>query len=349
MKIAYLLESADLYGGVRIVFDQARFLIARGHEVAIYAAGGNHHWYPYDVPVTYVSRLDRLDAEAAVPDVAVATFWTTVVPATRWGVPLVVHLCQGFEWALPEYAPMRQAIETVYALPIPKITIGDWLSRRLRERFGPSAFPIACVGQIVDTRMFNAPGLFESFKRSLRRSPHRVLVVGIFESWVKGVRVALEAIAQLRGEGVSIHLTRVATSQISKAEHEITHVNEYYHNIKPETIKSIYAASVVLLAPSFDPEGFGLPFAEALACGLPVVASAIPSHLSLDDARDYACFVPEGDSAAMAHGVRSVLSDRRLRQQLSRRGVAVTHGRLEGHRVARALENAFMQLACDER
>ena len=58
IKICYLLESADLGGGVRVVFDQARTLSAIGHEVVIRACFGDHSWYPYPVNIRYVEKTD---------------------------------------------------------------------------------------------------------------------------------------------------------------------------------------------------------------------------------------------------------------------------------------------------
>lgn len=59
LKICYLLESTNLSGGVRVVFDQTRVLRERGHEVKVRALFGDHMWYPYSVDVDYVSDLLR--------------------------------------------------------------------------------------------------------------------------------------------------------------------------------------------------------------------------------------------------------------------------------------------------
>ena len=67
-------------------------------------------------------------------------------------------------------------------------------------------------------------------------------------------------------------------------------------------------------------EGFGLVPLEAMAVGTPVVttaAGAVPEVVG-----DAAIVVPVGDSAALAHGLRQVLGDESLAQDLADAGEA---------------------------
>ena len=69
-------------------------------------------------------------------------------------------------------------------------------------------------------------------------------------------------------------------------------------------LASIYRRSAVLLMPS-DREGFGLPIAEALACGTPVVASDIPSLRETGGTA--AVYAARGDAAAFAREALALL------------------------------------------
>jgi glycosyltransferase involved in cell wall biosynthesis len=62
-------------------------------------------------------------------------------------------------------------------------------------------------------------------------------------------------------------------------------------------------ASVVVVAS--DREGFGLPVAEALACGVPVVASDIPSLR--ETGGEAAVYCPRGDAAAFARAALALM------------------------------------------
>ncbi len=81
----------------------------------------------------------------------------------------------------------------------------------------------------------------------------------------------------------------------------------------------LYNAAQALVLPSFD-EGFGLPVLEAMACGIPVVASRIPALRGL--ANDAGLFFEPGAPDELAHRLGEVLSNAQLRQALSRKGLS---------------------------
>ena len=348
MRICYLLESTELCGGVRVVFDQARALARRGHQVLVRTLNGEHNWYPYPVQVDYVSRLSQPFPHHTEPDVVVGTFWTTIDPAIKIMAPLTVHLCQGYEGALVEYSHMLGAIEAAYLTPIPKITIGEWLSDQLKADFGTQAFPIFCIGQIVDTDLFHpAPYIWHRLW-SFCRPPFRILVAGLYESSCKGVADGLKAVTIMRQQGEPVHLIRVSPGKLSKQEASVTEIDEYHTMISPRAMASLYRRAHLFLAPSLKAEGFGLPFAESLASGLPAVATMIPSHLSFSKEKDYACFVPEADPEAMAQAGYKVLHNRALRHRLRRRGPSVIRRRFRAYEVTRHLEAVFTRLISND-
>lgn len=322
MIICYLLESTELSGGVRVVFDHARLLTKKGHKVIIRAKYGNHQWYHHAIDVDYVDDLaSPFRANTAAPDVVIATFWTTVQAAIQLNCSNVFHFCQGYEADFPEYANQRKQIEQAYHLPIPKLTIGDWLTARLQQIYGSSNFTVQTIGQIVDTALFTPPHL--SFKRILRRllrRPVKILLIGLFESSVKGIPDALHAIRILRQQNVQLYVTRVSSHPLSEKEKNITQIDCYLSMLSPQIVADLYRTHDLMLAPSLAQEGFGLPFVEALASGLPCVATAIPSHLSFDHTHDYAVFVPPSNPSAMARAISTLLGNPHKQAYLRKRG-----------------------------
>jgi glycosyltransferase involved in cell wall biosynthesis len=76
------------------------------------------------------------------------------------------------------------------------------------------------------------------------------------------------------------------------------------------TLAAIYRRADVVLQPS-EAEGFGLPLAEALACGAPVVASDLPALREVGGAA--ALYCPVGDTAAWAQAASALLQEHRAK------------------------------------
>ena len=82
--------------------------------------------------------------------------------------------------------------------------------------------------------------------------------------------------------------------------------------VSMEKLAALYRGAIALVMPSLE-EGFGLPVAEAMACGTPVIASDIPS---LREVSGGAALHTNDLAAAM----RRMLSDEALRGELAQKG-----------------------------
>lgn len=78
----------------------------------------------------------------------------------------------------------------------------------------------------------------------------------------------------------------------------------------------------VLCAPSLGGESFGIVLTEALAAGIPVVASDIPGYRAVLAEGAAGVLVPPGEASALESALLSLLHDRGLRRDLSVAGIA---------------------------
>jgi glycosyltransferase involved in cell wall biosynthesis len=141
-----------------------------------------------------------------------------------------------------------------------------WAYPRLRRR-------IAVIPNVVDTTMFAAPRVPRA-----PGEPARLLFVGHMETPVKGVNYLLEAVARLTAQGVAVRLDLAGGGRL-QASYEATAqrlgVAErcLFHGVLPPgAVAGLLAASDLLVLPSLA-ETFGVVLIEALAAGVPVVAT----------------------------------------------------------------------------
>jgi glycosyltransferase involved in cell wall biosynthesis len=88
--------------------------------------------------------------------------------------------------------------------------------------------------------------------------------------------------------------------------------------IADEDLPALYSLADLFVFPSLY-EGFGLPVLEAMACGTPVVTSAVSSLPEV--AGDAALLVDPLDTQALAEAMRRVMDDAKLRSEMVQKGL----------------------------
>jgi rhamnosyl/mannosyltransferase len=116
-----------------------------------------------------------------------------------------------------------------------------------------------------------------------------------------------------------------------------------------EEIVPYYLASDVYVLPSVAPsEAFGIVQIEAMACGLPVVNTSLPSgvpYVSRDGETGFT--VPPGDAGALASAVSRLLSDDALRRRLGDAGRERAHAEFSKETLALRILDAYNAPASD--
>jgi glycosyltransferase involved in cell wall biosynthesis len=149
-----------------------------------------------------------------------------------------------------------------------------------------------------------------------------VLYVGNSDDRNKGARYLVEAMALLKDRDV--HLTVVDRSTawtvptLAKDLGIADRVTLTGRLPKDELVR-LYNACEVFVSPSLY-EGFGLPAAEAMACGAPVIATTAGAFPEVIEDGNSGLLVPPRDARALAQAIERVRSDSFLRYKLGREG-----------------------------
>jgi glycosyltransferase involved in cell wall biosynthesis len=89
------------------------------------------------------------------------------------------------------------------------------------------------------------------------------------------------------------------------------HIKGY---IPTQNLPIVYNLAKLFVYPSTY-EGFGFPPLEAMACGTPVITTAISAML--DNVGDAGLLIPPQDESALTNAIETLLSDIALRDHLS--------------------------------
>jgi glycosyltransferase involved in cell wall biosynthesis len=332
LTITYLLEDTVLFGGVKVILLQANLLHRRGHRVTVLSKGSPPDWLQLEARFRQVPVFSPETVPPA--DVTVATYWTTL-EAVREGAGEVAHYCQGFEASYTHNDAEHPAILDAYRQPVPGLVVAPHLGVLLRRRFHR---PSRVVLQPLEP--FWRPRWRGPWPAPPRRP--RILVTAPLEIDWKGTATALEALAQLRRDGFPCRVVRLSQWPQTEAERAILAADEFHTHLGPEEAAALVRSCDLLLAPSWEQEGFGLPVLEAMASGVPVVASDISCFR--DFTGEAAIRVPFDDPRAFAAAAAELLSQAGEWRRRRRAGIKIARNYRED-RAAQSAEEALRWVA----
>ena len=155
------------------------------------------------------------------------------------------------------------------------------------------------------------------------KQPNSLLYVGNSDDRNKGARYLLEAFALLNRRR-DLHLTvvdRPNADLVPKLSEELGIADRVTltGRVSQEELVRLYNGTQLFVSPSLY-EGFGLPAAEAMACGTPVVATTAGAYPEVIEDGVSGLLVPPRDAPALADAIERVLDDASLRHRLGQGG-----------------------------
>jgi glycosyltransferase involved in cell wall biosynthesis len=214
---------------------------------------------------------------------------------------------------------LRMQIRVVRRLPR-IITVSESSKRDIAEQLGVRLDRMAVVPVGVDHTHFRP-------LPDIARVPGRIMTTASADVPMKGLVPLLEAVAKVRTERPVelVVVGRPREGSIIPATIERLGLDgavEFVGGVDHDRIVELYAEAEVAVVPSLY-EGFSLPAIEAMACGVPLVATtggALPEVVGDHD--DTALLVPPGDPSALAAAISRLLDDAALRTRIGRAGRA---------------------------
>ena len=339
--------------------------LCRGVDVVHVPAGPPEH-LPKDELLPYMGTFGRWLARdwsrrGLRPDLVHAHFWMSGVAALvareATGVPTVQtfhalgSVKRRHQGAQDTSPPSRIDTERRIADEVDLVIATCRDEVRELGLMGVSSERVTVVPCGVDTSHFTPTGPAET----VRRQRHRLLSLGRMVER-KGIGTVIEALVHVPGvelvvaggppaadlprDAEAVRLTALAR-QLGVAD-RVRLIGQVGHDDVPGLIRS---ADVVVTTPWYEP--FGIVPLEVMACGRPLVGSAVGGLLDSVEDGVTGVLVPPRDPLAVAAAVRRLLADpeRMRRLGLAARRRAVQH--YDWTRVAQTTEQAYLRVAHD--
>ena len=238
--------------------------------------------------------------------------------------------------------------ERIYSNPrVRLVPVSHLVAKQLREYFGRTDVRVIPNG--VSTDQFHPPARIahrEKARKEFELLPSDFVLLLIGNDWVKkGLRCLLRAMALCTDSSLRLLVVGKDDPAIFANEIADSILKNSVRFLPPrEDVLTYYAAADVYVGPSLE-DAFGLPILEAMACGLPVIASSFAGACEAieDGANGLILRAPE-NAVELASKIKLLVSDERLRNSLGT-AAAETARNYSWEQNAAALRDVLVEVA----
>ena len=300
LRPRHLLSPTDTYEYFGHLSGKFVEPITYGKRVYAYL---KRHLGDYDVVLdnqTLVSDILKLKTQLNLPLVTTIHHPITrdrqlaVEAATGWRQRWLVRRWYSFLKVQSKVAPQLEFVTCP----------SEHAKKDIVAEFGLDADRIQPIPLGVDQTAFRP-------RTDVKRAPMRLISTASADTPLKGLPFLLEAYHQLLPTFPQLELVVIGKLRDGQAKRTIKRLGlsdrvVFKSGLSREALAEEFAAATIAVSPSLY-EGFGLPAAEAMSCGTPVIVTdggALP-----EVAGDAGIVVPKGDATALASAISDLLAD----------------------------------------
>jgi len=262
--------------------------------------------------------------------------------AHKEGVPRIVHSTHGHPFSihgrlagrLYTFLERRAAAWCDALAVLSRDETGEYLRRRIG-----GADRILAIGNGLPPSAYSVEtGAAERIRRELRLRGQFVVGTVCRLSREKGLPCLLEAFARL-GPSAVLLIVGDGPMRVSiegRARRPDLAGRVHFAGFQRRPAEWMAAMDVFVLASTY--EGFGLAALEAMAAGVPVVATRVGGLRELLEGGRGGVLVPPGDPEALATAIRSLMADHRRRSSHIEEGRRIARQRTEERTAGEYLE-----------
>jgi glycosyltransferase involved in cell wall biosynthesis len=227
------------------------------------------------------------------------------------------------------------------------IAVSDSAREDIIARVGVASERVRVVHIGVDSDLYQPTP-------SVAKVPGRILAMASADVPLKGLAPLLEAMAMLRAGRDDVEMV-VVSKHRHRSEVPATLKRlglngsvRFVSGVDEPALLKLYSEAEVAVVPSLY-EGFSLPAVQAMACGVPLVATtagALPEVVGRDG--ETGLMVRPGDPGQLAAALDLALGDRALRERLAVAGRARVVERFTWLRTAKGLAREYRRVMAGE-
>ena len=333
MRITFITSGFGLSGGTKAIFELANNLTKGGHEVFVICSltpfvFADRWFNPFNI-LTKILRIFKKSKGCRTPvewfgvrakllcvpsfdekyipdaDIILATWWETAYFVKNYSGSKgkKFYFIQDYEVWLGN----EEKVKATYNFGFKIIVNSTWLKNKLRKEAGVDA----------DTIILHAPDHQQFFPEKAEKEKNKIRILMPYrdERW-KGAKEGIETFKIIKREYPNVKLVmfgkKIDNLNFGGLENEV----EYHLSPVKGDLRRLYNSCDIFCFSSLE-EGFGMPPMEAMACGIPVVATnvgAIPEYAIHGET---ALLSAPGDVEAMAKNIIKLIENKKERERIA--------------------------------